>query len=261
MARDGIDYFPLDCQLNEKIELIEAEFGLVGFAVVVKLLQRIYGVRGYYCEWNTEVALLFGRSCGLGGNAVSEIILASVRRGIFSEELFNKYHILTSKGIQERYFEAVSRRKEVQAKNEYLLINVGNLYKNVIISLENVSINQKNVYISEQSKVKESKGKDIKKNSHFVPPTPEEIKAYCLERRNQVDANKLFDFYTANGWVQGKGKPIKDWKACVRTWESNSDSHLQPKQAAKNKFTQYPQRTYNDKDYDEIDRKLLNKGL
>ena len=41
--KSGIDYFPLDVTLNDKFELIEAEFGLIGFAVVIKLLQKIYG--------------------------------------------------------------------------------------------------------------------------------------------------------------------------------------------------------------------------
>ena len=52
-------------------------------------------------------------------------------------------------------------------------------------------------------------------------PTLEEVKEYCLERNNNVDAEAFIDYYEANGWVQGKGKPIKDWKACVRTWERN----------------------------------------
>lgn len=56
-------------------------------------------------------------------------------------------------------------------------------------------------------------------HSRFVPPTIDEIKAYCLERKNTVDAERFFDFYSANGWVQGRGKPIRDWKAAVRTWE------------------------------------------
>jgi hypothetical protein len=116
--KDGVDYFPLDVMLDEKFDLIEAEFGLIGFAVVVKLYQRVYA-RGYYCEWTKEVALLFGRSVGLnragsGGNAVSEIVKAAVRRGIFDKDMFEKYHILTSRGIQKRYFEAVSRRKCVK---------------------------------------------------------------------------------------------------------------------------------------------------
>lgn len=57
------------------------------------------------------------------------------------------------------------------------------------------------------------------KSKRFVPPTVEEIKDYCLERNNNVDANKFFDFYEAKGWMVGKNK-MKDWKACVRTWEN-----------------------------------------
>lgn len=54
----------------------------------------------------------------------------------------------------------------------------------------------------------------------FIPPTVEEVRAYCQERKNNIDPGYFVDFYTANGWVQGKGKPIKDWQAAVRNWES-----------------------------------------
>lgn len=114
--KEGIEYFPLDVCLDDKFELIEAEFGLTGFAVVVKLLQKIYGQFGYYCEWNIEVALLFAKRIGLGGSVVSEIVAASIRRGIFDKTMHDRYGILTSAGIQKRYFEAVSRRKIVKIK-------------------------------------------------------------------------------------------------------------------------------------------------
>ena len=52
----------------------------------------------------------------------------------------------------------------------------------------------------------------------FHPPTVEEVKAYCLERKNNVDAVRFVDYYTANGWKVGKN-PMKDWRAAVRTWE------------------------------------------
>lgn len=63
--------------------------------------------------------------------------------------------------------------------------------------------------------------KDYKENikRKFIKPSIEEIQAYCKERNNRIDANKFFDFYETNGWVQGKNKPIRDWKACIRTWE------------------------------------------
>lgn len=52
-------------------------------------------------------------------------------------------------------------------------------------------------------------------------PTVEEIKAYCKERKNNIDAEQFFDYYTSNGWMVGKVK-MKDWQAAIRTWERNS---------------------------------------
>ena len=161
--KSGLEYFPLDCNMDDKLELIEAEFGITGFGVVVKLFQKIYGGQGYYIEWTNEVALLFSRRVGLGGSVVSEIVSASINRGIFSKKHYDKYQILTSKGIQKRYLEAVIRRKNVVMKNEYLLIDVTLNYQNVSILRENVNINDENVDIFKQSKVKESKVKESKK--------------------------------------------------------------------------------------------------
>ncbi len=55
--------------------------------------------------------------------------------------------------------------------------------------------------------------------ARFTPPTVDEVKTYCVERGSSVDPEKFVDFYLANGWKQGKNKPIVDWKAAVRTWE------------------------------------------
>lgn len=172
---NGINYFPLNVHLDDKFELIEAEFGLKGFAIVVKLFQKIYGQQGYYCEWTEDVALLFGKNVGLGGDAVSETVRAAIKRGIFDSELYDKYQILTSRGIQERYFEAVSRRKEVEVRKEYLLIKVDQIYKNVRILNENVNISSKNVNISEQKKVEESKVKEKKVEERELPRLPARI--------------------------------------------------------------------------------------
>ncbi len=57
----------------------------------------------------------------------------------------------------------------------------------------------------------------------FVPPTVEEVAAYVATRPVKIDSQRFVDHYTANGWVQGRqGKPVRDWKACVRTWEGNN---------------------------------------
>jgi predicted phage replisome organizer len=57
-----------------------------------------------------------------------------------------------------------------------------------------------------------------KKSKVFVKPTVEEIRTYCNERKNNVDAETFFDFYESKGWLIGKN-PMKDWQAAVRTWE------------------------------------------
>ena len=80
----------------------------------------------------------------------------------------------------------------------------------------------------------------------FVPPTLEEVAAYCNERHNSVNPSAFVDFYSANGWVQGRGKPIRDWKAAVRTWERRDKENPKPKQTRSAK-----------EDYDEIFGGLL----
>jgi hypothetical protein len=70
-------------------------------------------------------------------------------------------------------------------------------------------------------------------NNIFITPSIEEIKAYCIERGNDVNANKFFNFYESKGWLVGKCK-MKDWKASVRTWEK--DSKESPKDQKQDKL-------------------------
>jgi hypothetical protein len=62
--------------------------------------------------------------------------------------------------------------------------------------------------------------------ARFIPPTLEEVTAYCKERNNNVDPSRFLDFYASKGWVIGKSK-MKDWKAAVRTWERNDNAGQQ----------------------------------
>lgn len=56
------------------------------------------------------------------------------------------------------------------------------------------------------------------KRKRFVKPSLSEIEEYCMSRSNGIDASKFFDFYESKGWKVGN-QPMKDWRACVRTWE------------------------------------------
>ena len=179
-CKTGLDFFSFDCVLDDKLRLIEAEFGSKGFTVVVKLWSKIYRDKGYYCEWNDDLMLLFATDevtdCGV--NLVKEIVFACIRRNIFSKELYEKYHILTSRGIQKRYAMATAERKRVDWKKEYLLIDIP---KNSVISADN-SINPPN---NPQSKGKESKRKKSKGNN-IVPSEISNAFSAFVEMRKRI---------------------------------------------------------------------------
>jgi hypothetical protein len=60
---------------------------------------------------------------------------------------------------------------------------------------------------------------DSNKKALFKKPTLDEVKNYCILRKNNIEAEAFYDFYESKDWLIGKNK-MKDWKACVRTWES-----------------------------------------
>ena len=105
-----------------------------------------------------------------------------------------------------------------------------------------------NVYTGKDSIDKNSIGNNIG-GKKFTPPTIEEVEAYCKERNNTVDAETFINFYESKGWYVGKNK-MKDWRACVRTWERNRDNNKTEK---KNQFNNFQQSSY---DWDEINREL-----
>ena len=57
----------------------------------------------------------------------------------------------------------------------------------------------------------------------FIKPTLQEVTDYCKERNNNVDPQRFIDFYESKGWMVGKNK-MKDWRACVRTWERRTNN-------------------------------------
>lgn len=161
----GLDYFPLDLNFynDDKVALIEAEFGIKGSTFIIKLLFKIYR-EGYYCSWDDDICMLFARQLGAEYTIelVRDLIKALLKRNFFDRTLYEKYKILTSKGIQRRYFEAVCRRKRVDVVKDFILVDISP-YKNLVcINDESVNIFSENVDISKQSKGKESKAKESK---------------------------------------------------------------------------------------------------
>lgn len=70
---------------------------------------------------------------------------------------------------------------------------------------------------------------DKPKKSRFIPPTIEEVRAYCRERNSSVDPDKFFEYFQTGNWKDSKGNPVKNWKQKIITWEkfnnNNTDRH------------------------------------
>ena len=122
-----------------------------------------------------------------------------------------------SKLIQSSYIEQIGfdgRTRILRSRLENFSRQGGNNFqadtKNIPDSLYNNKIDN-NI---DNNKYKENKAKE--------KPTLEEVRAYCNERNNGVDAERWYNYYSANGWKVGKN-PMKDWKAAVRTWERKTE--------------------------------------
>ena len=246
--KTGLDYFPFDVDFfnDEKIEAISGEFGIKGEIVAIKLLAAIYR-NGYFIEWSEMLQMKMLKTLpSISKELLTEIVQRLVRWNFFDEGLFNSDNILTSRGIQRRYFEAMKRN------------SLSDSLPFLIVSATETNINVTETHIND-AKTPQSKGKESKVNISFLEkkkqksdvvlsdlenensespletlqtpkeqsgggrkrftiPTPEEVQAYCDERKNGILGQQFCDFYSSKGWKIGK-EPMKDWKAAVRTWE------------------------------------------
>ena len=90
--------------------------------------------------------------------------------------------------------------------------------------IDDIPNTQPNTDLPQKSTTNKNKEiKNIRKKNIFIHPTLAEVTAYCKERHNNVDPQTFIDFYESKGWMVGKNK-MKDWKACVRTWEKSRKS-------------------------------------
>ncbi|MEQ4507997.1 MAG: Lin1244/Lin1753 domain-containing protein [Enterococcus casseliflavus] len=162
-TKKGLDYFPLDVDFlsDLKVRRIIKACGKEAVHILVALLANIYRDEGYYVLWDDDLAFLVADEVGTKEGTVEELVRKAVQVKFFDKDIFDKYSVLTSKGIQNRYILATKERKKVELEFKYLLTNEVNR-SNISINGRNNSVNQEN---NQQSKVKESKEKEIKEDA------------------------------------------------------------------------------------------------
>lgn len=141
----------------------------------------------------------------------------------YFSKLYNKNKVTISRWISElkrNGFIKISftyKEGSNEIANRYIQICYEGISKNdkeVLTKLlkNNNTINNNNTTYS-NSKVR------------FKKPTLDEVKNYCILRKNNIDAEAFIDFYESKDWLVGKNK-MKCWKACVRTWERRETKNI-----------------------------------
>jgi hypothetical protein len=149
--KKGLDYFPHDCEFDDELSYIISKHKSQGYHVFFSLLEKIYFNEGYFMNASEKNIFLLSSRINVDINTINVIINDCLCEHLFNKCQHKQNKILTSKGIQHRYFEAIKRRKEVEIINAYILVD----YVNILG--DNVNINSIDVDISTQSKVKKSK--------------------------------------------------------------------------------------------------------
>lgn len=165
--KQGLDYFPLDIDIDsdDKVYLVQAKHGIAGFGILIKLYMKIYR-NGYYLRFTEREEIIFAAQNNIDINVCRNVINECINESIFDKNIYNEYEILTSKGIQKRYFEISERRKKTELIKEIRLIDTTKYDKLVIVSINEVNDNINTAKIENrgvnddiypESKVKESK--------------------------------------------------------------------------------------------------------
>lgn len=159
-TKQGLEYFSFDTDFfsDVKVRRISRACGPASTSILICLLCNIYRDKGYYISWDENLPFVVADTIGTTEGAVEEVVKKAVQVGFFDKELFDKYKILTSNGIQNRFKSAVSRREEIEYVVDYLVSE----RKNEVIAYKNEVIDDR----STQSKVK------VKRKNNITPSPP-----------------------------------------------------------------------------------------
>lgn len=202
--KKGLDYFPMDVDFTRdiKVRRIINACGKESVYILHVLLASIYREDGYYLTWDDDIAFLVADEVGTKEGTVNELINKAIQVGFFNKDLYDKFKILTSKGIQNRYIAATGERKKVELEKDYLLTNEVNRSNISIVHGTNL-VNHRH---STQSKVKESKGKKSKVNNTVKDEQPsqsfDEFNLYSFVEQNFNRVLSPIEIETLGHWLK-----------------------------------------------------------
>lgn len=194
-TKQGIDYFPMDVGFftDVKIRKISRACGSQSTSILICLLCNIYKDEGYYILWDADLPFVIADTVGVSEGAVKEVLIKSLQVGFFDQELYEKYKILTSSGIQKRFLLATYQRKETTIIPEYL-INCANNSINCTINSINHSDNEQS---KSKVKVNRKKRKEKENNKETSPNGEEKKDELSLSHSQKIDWVGLMNWYNS----------------------------------------------------------------
>lgn len=122
--KQGLDYYPLDVKFYREIKVrqLNHAFGPISTVILLTLLGAVYKDRGYYAEWNDDLCFLVAVDSFSTEEVVRAVVKKALAVGLFDQDCFSAYGILTSKEIQRHYLAATYKRKGVNMVAEYFLV-------------------------------------------------------------------------------------------------------------------------------------------
>lgn len=194
-TKQGIDYFPMDVGFftDVKIRKISRACGSQSTSILICLLCNIYKDEGYYILWDKDLPFVIADTVGVSEGAVKEVLIKSLQVGFFDQELYEKYKILTSSGIQKRFLLATYQRKGTTIIPEYL-INCANNSINCTINSINHSDNEQS---KSKVKVNRKKRKEKENNKETSPNGEEKKDELSLSHSQKIDWVGLMNWYNS----------------------------------------------------------------
>ncbi len=156
-TKQGIDYFPMDCVPDSSLELFIAENGAAGFGLLAMIWQRIYRDDGYFIRNDDDLVLRLRRDSLLDMETTVSIIANAIKRGLFDKDMHERFGILTSRGIQRRYFNGAKQKKQAKIYADFCLIDIKEYGNAVSINgnPDNIDGNATKVKVNVKVNVKE----------------------------------------------------------------------------------------------------------
>lgn len=244
----GLEYFPLDTKMDDKLELIEAKYDLIGYAIIIKLWSKIYH-HSYWYKWTEKEILLFKKQNNIDINLLKNIVNDGLEWGIFDLAMYKKHQILTSSGIQKRYLFAIKNRINQEFVFEYCIFDVYEYVNSVKDKVNVVKVELNPHIILKDIISNDIKGKEPVKPKIDLPQFAIEISQLIFTNsgitptKNQINAGAIIvnDINRIDGYDPAEIEQVIKWALSDEFWCSvlQSPASLRKKRNGSSDLTKF----------------------